>query len=120
MTKFDKAVDFYLRGFSSQYIKRRTGYTHQALLKELKSQGIIYSSEDIFDYQVKYIRSNYSVSDIRDAYAGLIVMMDDVRESDKSKIEVTSLGCGFGNYTRVFRELLGSDVLKQIHKEYGL
>lgn len=113
MSQFDKAVDFYLRGFNGTYIKRRTNISIQSLLKQLLAQGIRYTKDDIVVYQVQYIQKHYSCEDVRLAYMNIIRKYTDLEKARRGH-HITCLGCGFGDYPRVFRKILGDDVYKSL------
>ena len=108
MSNFTKAEEFYLRGFGSQYIKRRTGISMQSLLKQLAARGIKYSKDDIVNYQIDYISQKFTIDDVKSAYQQIMTNYDNLEASKRGRhIEV--LGCGFGDYPRVFRAILGDD-----------
>lgn len=106
MSKLDKALDLYLRGHRSSYIKRRTDVSTQSLLKQLRTKGRTFTKDDIRRYQVEYIREKYDASQIADAYRDIIFGWDDPYKAGHSK-RIVALGCGFGDYAKVFRILLG-------------
>ena len=116
MSKFDKAVDFYLRGFNGQYIKRRTDISIQSLLKTLKAQGIVYSKSDIVRYQVSYIKSHFSRDEIIREYKRISQKYPDLYKAGHSK-KIECLGCGFGQHAKVFRILLGDDVYNELRNQ---
>ncbi len=116
MSKLDKAEKLYLRGFNSQYIKRRTGISIQSLLKQLLAKGVRYTKEDIINYQVDYIRQRYSDDEIIAAYKHVSDSFDDVYKAGKAH-KITVLGCGFGNHAVVFRKLLGDEVYNKLKSE---
>lgn len=113
MSKLDKAKDFYLRGFSGEYIYRRTGIRIQSLLKQLLSIGERYSKDDIYDYQTDYIQSRYSKQEIINAYQSLSDTFDDIYLAGKKK-QLMVLGCCFGKHTIVFKRLLGEEEYNKI------
>lgn len=108
MSQFSKAEEFYLRGFNSQYIKRRTGISMQSLLKRLLAKGIKYTKQDVVNYQVEYISQRYDIDEIREGYCSIIRNYQNPYEIRRGRnIEV--LGCGFGDYIHVFKKLLGNE-----------
>lgn len=111
--KFKKALNLYLRGFKSNYIKKRTGYSTQQILKEQLKNKISYDKSDISKYQINYIKSKYSVDDVRNAYIEISEKYD-VLEDVASKKELFVLGCAFGYYAKVFREILGEEEYKKL------
>ena len=113
MSKLDKAKDFYLRGFSSEYIYRRTGIRTLSLVKQLLSIGEKYSKDDIYNYQTEYIKSRYSKHEIIDAYKSLSDDFDDIYLAGKKK-KLIILGCCFGKHTIVFKRLLGEEEYNKI------
>lgn len=113
LNKFDKAVVFYLRGFGSAYIKRRTGISMQSLLKQLLAKGIKYTKEDIVRYQIEYIKSKFSTDEIVEAYCDISKRYPNLEQARRGR-HIECLGCGFGDYPKVFRALLGLDVYKSL------
>ena len=105
MKKFDKALDFYLRGFNSEYIRRRTGLSKQLLLRQLKMNKTMYTKKDIHDYQINYIRNHYTKDQIVNAYSDLIEKYKEPYKLAKSH-NLICLGCAFGDYKRVFQILI--------------
>lgn len=116
MTKLDKATDLYLRGFNGEYIKQRTGISVQSLLKQLLSKCIKYDKNDIISYQVLYIKSKYTIDDVIEAYKYIITTFGYNESMIKGK-KIHVLGCGFGNYTKVFKQVLGDDVYFSLKNE---
>ena len=117
MTKLEKATDFYLRGFGSQYIKRRTGISMQSLLKQLKALGLTYTKDDIVKYQIEYVKSRYSYDDIAKAYEYIVTTFDDPYKASRGRhIEV--LGCGFGNYKKVFVSVIGDEAYAELRNKF--
>lgn len=116
MGKFENAVDFYLRGFNSQYIKRRTGIPMQSLLKQLKAKGIVYTKGDIIAYQVAYIRDRYTPEEMKVAYREMVQTHDDVYKASRGR-HINMLGCGFGDHAKVLRQLLGEDEYATLRNE---
>ena len=116
MTDLKKAEDLYLRGFNGNYIKNETGITIQSLLGQLRSNGIKYSKEDIRNYQYDYILNNFSKDDVIEAYAWISKSFPDVEKAQRSK-SINVLGCGFGEYPKVFKKILGDDVYSKIRNE---
>lgn len=116
MSKFNKAVDFYLRGFNSQYIKRRTDISMQSLLKQLLAKGIKYTKDDIIEYQITYIRERYTSSHIQEAYREMSATHDDPYKLSRGR-HVLMLGCGFGSYAKVLKAILGEDVYSVLRNE---
>lgn len=116
MGKFDKAVDFYLRGFNSQYIKRRTGISMQSLLKQLLAKGVRYTKDDIINYQISYISEKYTTSQIEDAYRKMSATHDDPHKASRGR-HVVMLGCGFGHYAKVLKALIGEASYSKLRNE---
>lgn len=113
VSKFDKAVEFYLRGFGSTYIKQRTGISMQSLLKQLRAQGVTYTKDDIMAHQVAYITARYERTDIEAAYFAEMSRHDDPYKASRGR-RVTMLGCGFGDYAKVLRRIIGDDGYAEI------
>lgn len=116
MSKLDKAKDFYLRGFNGQYIKRRTNISIQSLLKQLNARGEYYTRFDIIDYQVKYIQQHYTNDDVINAYKNMSKKYKDPYKMSKGR-HIVMLGCGFGDYAKVFSQILGADIYKQLRND---
>lgn len=116
MSKLDKAKDFYLRGFNGQYIKRRTNISIQSLLKQLKAKGEYYTRFDIIAYQVDYIKNHFTSDDVIHAYKDMSSKYDDPYKMSKGR-HIVMLGCGFGDYAKVFSQILGDDVYKKLRNE---
>lgn len=116
MSKLDKAEEFYLRGFGSEYIKRRTGISMQSLLKQLRAMGKVYSKDDIVSYQVDYIRAHYTQDDVVNAYRMISSKYPDLERARRGR-HVECLGCGFGDYPKVFRAILGDAAYKSLRDE---
>lgn len=108
MTNLDKAQMLYMRGFGGRYIKRRTDISIQSMLKQLSAKDVSITKTDIVAYQVKYIRGHYSVDEIEQAYKLLISENENPYELRRGK-HLHYLGCGFGDYPKVFCELLGKE-----------
>lgn len=116
MAAFEKAVDFYLRGFNSTYIKRRTGISMQSLLKRLLASGIKYTKDDIFEYQKQYIESHFTKEVMEQEYRRVSKQFDDIYKASRGR-NVVFLGCGFGNYKRVLTALLGKERYDKLRNE---
>lgn len=101
MSKLAKAQDLYLRGFSSTYIRRRTG----VLWCEVKHSLADSSKEAIVRYQVSYIERKWTLEQIQDAWIWLQEHKEESREK-ASHHTLTVLGCQFGQYQRVFHRIL--------------
>lgn len=116
MGKLDKATDFYLRGFKSEYIKRRTGISIQSLLKQLKAKGVMYTKQDIIAYQIQYIQNHFTLDDVAQAYVQMSEQYVDLYKAQKHK-DIVCLGCCFGNYKSVFVRLLGSEKYSKLRND---
>lgn len=117
MTKLKKAKDLYLRGFSSEYIFRRTGIRIQKLLSELKKLGEKkYIHADILEYQINYITNKYSIDDIKNGYRIMSEKYPDLSLAKRNK-SIYILGCCFGDYSKVFSRILGDDEYKNLRNE---
>lgn len=113
MGKLEQANDLYLRGFCSEYIKRRTGISTQQLLKQMRSRGVTYTKADVIKYQIAYIQSRYSVSEIVQEYERISKTYVNLDKAAHNK-RIECLGCGFGQHAVVFRALLGDDAYKDL------
>lgn len=116
MDKFEKAKDFYLRGFRGDFIKKRTGISVQQLLKRLLSNGVKYTKDDIVKYQIDYIKHHYNNEDIKKAYRLISQNFDNLDKASHAK-RIECLGCCFGQHARVFSKLLGNDEYKRLKNE---
>lgn len=116
MSKFEKAENFYLRGFNSQYIKRRTGISMQSLLKQLAAKGVKYTKDDIINYQIDYISKKFTVDEIKDAYRKVLSSYSNLEKSKRGR-HIEILGCGFGDYPKVFRKILGDEAYNNLRNE---
>lgn len=116
MEKFKKAEELYLRGFCGEYIKRRTGVSIQSLLKRLLSQGIRYDKSDIVKYQIAYIQQRYTVDEVEQAYRDMSQKYPVLEKAARGK-HIECLGCGFGQYTKVFSVILGQDQYRVLKNE---
>lgn len=112
MDKLKKAENLYLRGFGSEYIKRRTGVSMQSLLKQLRAMGIVHSKEEIIRYQIDYISNRYTLDEIESAYTAASAKYSDMFAACRGR-HVEILGCAFGNIAPVMKALLGE-------KQYGI
>lgn len=112
MAKFEKAVDLHKRGFSNQYIKRRTGWS----LVQLRDAGALVDAATIRKHQVAYIRSKYSVTQIEDAYTQMLARHDDPYRASRGR-SVVFLGCGFGEFDWVMRHVLGADAYATLRRK---
>ena len=108
MSNLSKAKDFYLRGFKSQYIKRRTGISTQSLLKTLLAKGEKYTQEDIFDYQLNYVRKHYTKDQIIRAYKDVSSKYPNAEAAYHAR-EIITLGCCFGRLPKLVRIVIGDD-----------
>ena len=63
MEQMQKAKEFYLRGFNSHYIRRRTGIC----LQDLKKQYPEIDKQMIINYQITYIQDRYTTDEISEA-----------------------------------------------------
>lgn len=113
----EEARILYLRGFNGKYIKEHTGVSVQSLLKQLLSRNIKYTKEDIVDYQFEYISTNYTKDDIKEAYAIISEEHTDLYKASKGK-HINMLNCGFGEYAKVFKRILGDDDYQELRDKY--
>ncbi|MCM1296355.1 MAG: hypothetical protein NC311_12520 [Muribaculaceae bacterium] len=113
MGKLEKAEEFYLRGFNGEYIKRRTGLSVQSTLKRLRAIGRIYTKTDIIRHQIEYISSRYTVDEVISAYEQISAQYPDLDMAKRAK-KIEILGCGFGDYPRVFKAIIGTDTYKSL------
>ena len=108
MNKLKKAENFYLRGFRSEYIKRRTDISTQSLLKQLRAVGVVYNKDEIIRYQIEYISSRYTLDEIESAYTAASMKYSDMFVMCRTK-HFEILGCAFGNIVPVMNALLGKE-----------
>lgn len=116
MEKLKKAEELYLRGFCGEYIKRRTGVSIQSLLKQLLSQGIRYDKSDIVNYQIGYIQNHYTKDEVEQAYRDISKKYPVLDKVAHGK-HIECLGCGFGQYSKVFSVILGQERYKALRNE---
>ena len=107
--RYEKALDLYLRGFKSKYIKIRCGISTQSLLKQELAKGNRYTKHDILRYQQRYISDRYTCEDVIKAYKEMSSKFSSLEKAAHRR-EIITLGCCFGQYTPVFRNILGSDI----------
>ena len=107
--KYEKALDLYLRGFKSKYIKIRCGISTQSLLKQELVKGNRYTKHDILRYQKEYISSRYTKEDVIKAYKEMSSKFSSLEKAAHRR-EIITLGCCFGQYTPVFRNILGAAI----------
>lgn len=105
-----------MRGFGTKYIKDCTGISSQSLLARLRAKGVVISKEDVINYQVEYIEERYTLDDIAKAYRSMMYENNDPYELRRGK-HLHYLGCGFGDYPKVFRILLGEAKYKELRNE---
>lgn len=111
MSKLEKAKEFYLRGFNSTYIKRRTGI----LSGELKKTYPEIDKQMIMKYQISYIREHYTIDDIKMKVQQGLSISNALKQA--ARRELCMLDCGFGPFDKVFNELLGHEEFCQIKAE---
>lgn len=111
MSNIEKALEFYLRGFDSKYIKRRTGIAGSVVKKEHPE----IDKPTIMKHQVSYIRDHYDKDEIEAQLRAALSFPNMIRQVRSRTMHL--LGCGFGPYSKVFSELLGVDYFNQIEKE---
>lgn len=116
MTALGEAKGLYLRGFNGAYIKSHTGISMQSMLKQLKALGETFTKADIVAHQIEYISNYYSVDDVADAYRWIMQTFDDPYDRRRGR-HIECLGCGFGDYPKVFRALLGEDRYAELRNE---
>lgn len=110
MTDLERAKEFYLRGFRSTYIKRRTGIRSG----ELKQNFPDIDKPTIMKYQVQYLNSRYTDDEIAEAIEQAL-SVPNVENQIKSRAMMV-LGCAFGPFDKVFTELLGKERFLDIKK----
>ena len=110
MTDLEKAKEFYLRGFRSTYIKRRTGIRSG----ELKQHFPDIDKPTIMKYQIQYLGLRHSKDEIAEALEQAL-SVPNVEGQIKSRAMMI-LGCAFGPFDKVFTELLGKERFLSIKK----
>lgn len=115
--KINEARELYLRGFNGDYIRSHTNISIQSLLKTLRSRGEVYTKDDIFKRQLEYISENYTKNDVVNAYSEFINEFDDLEKASRGK-HINVLNCGFGNYKRVFVEILGKNEYMKLRNKF--
>lgn len=111
MSDKEKAFEFYLRGFDSKYIKRRTGIPGT----KVKQEHPEIDKPTIMKYQISYIKEHYDRETI-EAQLRTALSFPNMHRQVRTRT-MHLLGCGFGPYGKVFSELLGADVFNVIEKE---
>ena len=60
--------------------------------------------------------NNFSKNDVIEAYSWISKSFPDLEKAQRSK-SINVLGCGFGEYPKVFKKILGDDVYSKIRNE---
>ncbi len=97
----DQVKDLSLRGFSRQYI-HTTLHVSYPIMREINFQP---SRDEVVAYQVAYIRSHYTKSEIEAAVRQIHTMND--AQALANRRELYLLGCAFGSIAQPFSKLLG-------------
>lgn len=117
VSTLDDAKELYLRGFNGSYIKAQTSISIQSMLKQLKTLGEVYTKDDIVQHQIDYLKENYTKADVIEAYAYIASNFDDLEKASRGK-HINVLGCGFGNYKKVFVAILGKDEYMALRNKF--
>ena len=113
---YENARNMYLLGYKGKDIQRQTGVSVQSLLKYLLANGIVYTKDDIANHQIDFIRKNYTIEEVINAYITMSESFDDLWDASRKK-KIMALGCVFGRYKVVFEKLLGKDEYKKLRDE---
>ena len=111
MPNMDKALQFYLRGFDSKYIKRRTGIA-RSMIKKMYPE---IDKPTIMKHQIAHIKERYDEMEIERQLRRALSFPNADRQARTRTMHL--LGCGFGPYHKVFRELLGEERYHRIETE---
>ncbi len=113
---YENAINMYLLGYKGKDIKQQTGVSIQSLLKHLLAKNIVYTKDDIANYQINFIKKNYTIKEIMDAYVFMSETFDDLWDASRKK-NIMVLGCVFGRYKIVFETLLGKDKYQKLRNK---
>lgn len=116
MTILQQATDLYLRGFPGDYIKTHTGLSIQSVLKQNLVKGTRFSKADVQNYQISFIEKRFNHDEVEAAYREMSCEFDDLYQAGRSK-KIMALDCGFGDYAKVFRSILGESRYRVLRDE---
>lgn len=114
--QYEQARILYLKGNNGKQIQAETGLGIRKLLAELKKRNIKYTPQDIQKYQIEYIRRHYDRNAIERAYKIIHATFDDLRAA-RRKHQIHVLGCTFGQYSNVFKALLGEEEFTKLKND---
>lgn len=111
-----QAVTLRLKGYKYAYIEDVTGFSQKDIKSFASGEGVSLSKSAIFDYQVEYLKSNYSIQEIESAYMQMMFDYEDPsKECNFGGVEL--LGCMFGQYSKVLKVILGDKRQYELSRE---
>lgn len=119
MKKLDKAIQLYERGFDSKTISKLTGYRYATIRKAMTNQGRPWDKRAVVKAQVAWIQARYDQVAIEQAYLQMMQTTGDAmnRQRLARRKKLALLGCHFGNYRLVLRQLLGDQRWRELQKQ---
>ena len=119
MKKLDKAIQLYERGFDSKTISKLTGYRYATIRKAMTNQGRPWDKRAVVKAQVAWIQARYDQTAIERAYLQMMQTTGDAvnRQRLARRKRLVMLGCHFGNYRLVFRQLLGDQRWRELQAQ---
>lgn len=119
MKKLDKAIQLYERGFDSKTISKLTGYRYATIRQAMIKQGRPWDKRAVVKAQVAWIQARYDQAAIERAYVQMMQTTGDAmnRRRLERRKKLVMLGCHFGNYRLVFRQLLGNQRWRELQAQ---
>lgn len=119
MKKLDKAIQLYERGFDSKTISKLTGYRYATIRKVMTKQGRPWDKRAVVKTQVAWIQARYDQATIERAYLQMMQTTGDAvnRQRLARRKQLVMLGCHFGNYRLVLRQLLGDQRWRELQAQ---
>lgn len=119
MKKLDKAIQLYERGFDSKTISKLTGYRYVTIRKAMTKQGRPWDKRAVVKAQIAWIQARYDQVAIERAYLQMMQTTGDAinRRRLERRKQLVLLGCHFGNYRLVLRQLLGDQRWQELQAQ---
>lgn len=119
MKKLDKAIQLYERGFDSKTISKLTGYRYATIRQAMTDQGRPWDKRAVVKAQIAWIQARYDQAAIERAYLQMMQTTGDVinRRRLERRKQLVLLGCHFGNYRLVLRQLLGDQRWRELQAQ---
>lgn len=119
MKKLDKAIQLYERGFDSKTISKLTGYRYATIRKVMTKQGRPWDKRAVVKAQIAWIQARYDQAAIEQAYLQMMQTTGDAmnRQRLARRKQLVLLGCHFGNYRLVLRQLLGDQRWQELQAQ---